>query len=1591
MKIFFAARRARLCVMALLGSLLILQNTPVGADGKKTPPRALFALEGQTRGQKIAPGNAENVPAPGSSEAGGRITTLRPTSFVALKTAKKGEKVALPLSDSLTVEGTINLVQNDGDWIRVGGALDEKKGSFSLSANFPERDEDTIQVGGLVQLTKANLAYRLEQNDETAWVREVPLNAVLCHIPRPNNEPRGAAAVGRRTSAVPILNSRPSAIATVYMDFDGEVVNDISWNEGNTINALAYDLSDAQINQIFDRMEEDFAPFNLNITTDRAKYNAAPVGLRMRCIVTPTDAAGPGAGGIAYLNSFAQAGTASFSSTIPCWVFNQRPNDIAEAASHEIGHTFGLTHDGRNLPSEQEEYFEGHGSGATGWAPIMGASYYQPVTQWSKGEYKFANNQQDDLAIISNAANGFGYAADEAGDSRGAAADLSLANSTTPSQKGIITQASDADFYKFSTAGGSISLNAASLSSSPNLDIRLELQNSEGTVVASSNPIGALNASISQNLSPGNYFLKVQGTGEGDPLTTGYSNYGSIGAYVITGYLPPGLSVVGPATINEGDSGATNAVFTVSLSGLSNQTVTVRYATADGTATAPDDYGAVAATLTFAPGDLSKTVLVPVKGDLSQEVDETFSFNLDTPTGAGIAAATATVTIRDDDVQPVISVNSPSVAEGTTGNSSLAFVVSLNNPSGRMVTVDYATADGTATAPGDYTAKSGTLTFDPGESTKTVVVTIIGDAIREDDETLTLTLSQPTNATLSATQKIGTGTILEDDFVALALSGSSVQEGNSGTINAVFTATLAQASDQTITVDYATANGSAKVGQDFQAKTGQIVFAPGETSKTVAVAVIGDTTDENDETFDLVLSNPAKVFLPANRASSTILDDDAPPSLSIANVRTDEGSNLTFTATLSALSGKTVSVQYETTDGTAMAPEDYATTSGTISLAPDELTKQITVPIQDDGIVESDETLTLNLSVPNNVTLNRNSAQGTIIDDDLNSVVSVADINIFERNGETNDNTNAIFLVRLSLPNNNPVTVNYTTSDGTATAPGDYQATSGTLTFAPGQTLQTLDVPIIGDMLDELNETFTLTLSQVSNNAILGRNEATATIQDDEFPDLVLSDAAINEGDSGTSDLVFTANLSAPTVKTVSFNYNTADDTATTPSDYAAKNGRLEFAPGETSLSFTVTVQSDLVEETNETFQIELSQIVNAIAQQRAATGTIIDNDKYLLSIADASVQDDNRNATLTFPVTLSKASPTEVTVAYSTVNNTAKAGADYTAKNGQLVFAPGETEKNLVVSVLGDKMPESTKTFFLDLSDAVGAGLSVARATGTIKDTDRSYSIKGRVFQIVNGRRVGIAGVTIVRTGSNRTIQTDATGNYEFTNILRGAYTITATKEGLVFEPSAAQVSLPTSGTNLSPDARANFQTYTLTGDVFGGFGEPIGGVTITATNKSDGSKTTVQTGVKGHYRFPGLARGTYLIKASKRGVTFSPAERTVTLPTGGKLFSPNAKANFRTYAIRVLVVNGNDRPVANATVQLNGSLTAKTNALGIADFLNLGSGTYRLKVVSQSGFSVTPLQQTVVLPATEGNLAPSDRIKFVRVRAAASSAKSQ
>ncbi len=367
-------------------------------------------------------------------------------------------------------------------------------------------------------------------------------------------------------------------------------------------------------------------------------------------------------------------------------------------------------------------------------------------------------------------------------------------------------------------------------------------------------------------------------------IANGGIDQSAVQTFAITVKPQPTISI---ATVsqNEGNSGTTAYTFTVSLNDTSTQTVRVNYATADSTATIADsDYSAASGTLTFAPGDTSKTFTVNVNGDNRYENTEAFLVNLSNAINGTIATGSNSVngTITNDDTVPVVNIT-PTVthAEGNSGTTPYDFTVTLSNSSFEAIAINYSTSDGTATiADGDYTAANGIVNFAPGEISKTITVNAIGDTTFEPDQAfqVKLTGSAVGSGAVSLGNTVGTGAITNDDTQPIISIGNVSQvEGNSGTTAYTFTVSLSNASAQAVAVNYTTADGTATAASgDFVAANGSLSFAAGETSKTITINANGDPNRELDETFSVKLLTPTNATLAAsaNIGVGTIVNDD---------------------------------------------------------------------------------------------------------------------------------------------------------------------------------------------------------------------------------------------------------------------------------------------------------------------------------------------------------------------------------------------------------------------------------------------------------------------------------------------------------------------------------------------------------------------------------------------------------------------------------------------------------------------------------------------------------------------------------------------
>jgi hypothetical protein len=588
----------------------------------------------------------------------------------------------------------------------------------------------------------------------------------------------------------------------------------------------------------------------------------------------------------------------------------------------------------------------------------------------------------------------------------------------------------------------------------------------------------------------------------------------------VPGTPPPVPTVsIGDVQVMEGNVGTTPATFAVTLSAPTTQEVRVNWTTRDGTAVAPADYSPVSGQLVIPAEQPSGTIEVAVNGDREVESDETYAVELTSATNATIANPRGVGTILNDGdggpdpVVPVVSIGGASVPEGDSGTTPATLTLTLSRTSPEPVTVPWSATTGTTATPGeDFTVTRDTAVFPPNTLTAQVEVPVIGDETDEPDEQFTVELDTPTGATVG----VGTGTvtITDDDDdggggdPVVSIGNATVVEGNTGTTPATFTLTLSEESDEQVTVTWQTRDGSATAPGDYGQRGGQVVFEPGRTSQPVDIAVVGDTLDEDDETFTVELTGAVGASLGANPGTGTITDDDddpppPDPTVSLGDTSVTEGNDGTttavLTATLDRIGTEDVTVPWATTtDGTATPGEDFTETGGELRIPAGQTSGQLEVPVTGDTADEPDEWFEVALGTPSGAVVGDGTGRGTILDDDTVAgplpIASIGDTSVVEGNSGT---AVARFTVRLDTAATSRFTVAWRTDDGSATTPSDYAGGTGEVVFAPGDVSKTLDIPVVGDLTVEGDETFTVTLTG-STGSTVGDGVATGTILNDD-------------------------------------------------------------------------------------------------------------------------------------------------------------------------------------------------------------------------------------------------------------------------------------------------------------------------------------------------------------------------------------------------------------------------------------------------------------------------------------------------------------
>ncbi len=795
----------------------------------------------------------------------------------------------------------------------------------------------------------------------------------------------------------------------------------------------------------------------------------------------------------------------------------------------------------------------------------------------------------------------------------------------------------------------------------------------------------------------------------------------------------PTLSIANPTPIAEGNDGTQTLAFPVTLSAAAEITITVDWATEDGTATTADnDYVAGSGTLTFVPGVTEQTASVTINGDTAVEEDETVLVNLSNATVATIANAQATGTINNDD-SATLSIAAPTpIDEGNTGTQTLTFPVTLSAAAEITITVDWATEDGTATtADNDYVAGSGTLTFAPGITEQTVSVTINGDTKVEPNETVLVNLSNATVATIANAQ--ATGTIQNDDIDVdlpiISLDDVEVTEGDSGTVSAEIPVQLSQASTGIVTVDYtmqdgtATANATDTSPSDYTASSSTLTFQPGTTVQTATVSINGDTWYEPDETFSVILSNAqgATIAVGAEQATITIRDNET-VAFSIDDVdaqETDGEALYIISAAGASHTTLPITLTLSTTDGTATNPEDYGTpTPELLTFAAGALNAQtVSVSIIQDDQGEPNETYTVDISLDgtydNRVSISKANGNGVIVDS------TTASFSISDATASESDDA-IIFTVSATGASNlsENVSLKVETVNGTAQRGIDFGTpATTTLSFGDGNMGdKKVRVPIKADTINELNETFAISMSldRDYRSVTVSDSEGIGTIQDDDPITFGIQDVQGNKADP---NIIFTVAITgaSESVQTIKLLPSITDGTAKQGVDIGAPQPATIVLTAGNALThqpIAIPILENVQTDRERTFTLNLAlgaAYSSVTLNRNAATGTIIDDGIRRVNFSAPEYHVNESDGQATINVTLRPPINEEVRVDYTVAEaadmaNAATANDDFTPTSGTLVFASGETSKQFTVAIAEDSLDEYAEPISLSLANPSNA-----------------------------------------------------------------------------------------------------------------------------------------------------------------------------------------------------------------------------------------------------------------------------------------------
>jgi hypothetical protein len=813
-----------------------------------------------------------------------------------------------------------------------------------------------------------------------------------------------------------------------------------------------------------------------------------------------------------------------------------------------------------------------------------------------------------------------------------------------------------------------------------------------------------------------------------------------------------GTVKLGAATYSVAEAGK-NAAIAIQRSLGAASGVVVPYATSDGTAQAGRDYTTTTGSVTFSAGETTKTVLVPITDTTIVDGSRSFTFAISAPTPSSTVLglpSSATVTIGDNDVAGTLQFKFPTYTVGESAGPAVITVTRTGGSAGGVL-VNFATADGTATAlaAADYTATSGTLTFQQGNMSATFSVPITADSLVEGDETVLLTLTNPQGGATLGAQKTAVLTIkyAQPGVQFAAPTFTAAENAASATITVARTGPTADVA----TVRYSTSDGSAKAGTNYKPAAGTLTFGIGITKGTFTVPLVGDKQVSGPQTVLLLLSSPFNTALgPLASAVLTIGNVDvggavklAAPTFSIS----EAAGSAVITVSRTGGTAGGVSVDYEATDqpcgsppcpGKAQGGFDYQAVSGTLTFGVGETTKTILIPVTNDAQVNGNRAFLVNLSnVQGGAALaTPSSAVVTIVDDDKAGIFQFS-ATAYNATEPAAVSTTATVTVTRTGTNLAGASVQFATSNGTAIAGADYTATGTTLVFGAGETSKSVAVPILVNAVPQGNKTVNLSLSNPGGGATLGALTSALLTIVDSVPTARFSAASysVTEGATATITVV----RGGPTTGTFKVDYITGGGTATAGVDYTAKAGTLTFSAGVSTLSFTVPTLNNADTVDGRTVGLTLTvNLPGVAAAPSTATLAIKDNDAPgTFDFGAAAYSATEGGAAPQIAVNRTGGSGGTVVVGWTVTGGTATGGAlpttpgaDYAPTSGSLTFGPGVTSLKVPLTIVNDTLAEDPETVILGLTltnQPLGAAIggTTPSTTLTILDNDNGGTVQ--------------------------------------------------------------------------------------------------------------------------------------------------------------------------------------------------------------------------------------------------------------------------